>query len=595
MVLSPSVLGQRDAELLSVERSLADRLDACLRAFESSSEDAETLRQVTLALQELFLLVVAGEFNAGKSAFVNALVGEQVLAEGVTPTTAVVTLLRHGDAPSTYQRPDGLEERVHPAAFLRDVAIVDTPGTNAVLRHHEQLTSDFIPRSDLVLFVTSADRPFTESERQFLTRIRDWGKKVVLVLNKVDLLRTEDEVREVSAFIRQHATELLGHTPDLFAVSARLAQTARQATAGDTGVQLWQTSRMGTLRDYLTSTLDEAGRARLKLLSPLGVMQRLTRRYLDEAHKRAALLDEDARTVANLETQLAAQRDDLEASFTQRLGAVDAIILEMRLRGERFFDDTVRLGRMFDLLQGERVRAAFISDVVGDAPARIETAVEDLIDWLVEQEHRRWQDVHDYLARRRGAGSSLLGASGSGEDLVVGGIGTSFDYNRRSVLRRVAQAADRTVNTYDHAAEAQALSTSLRGAVAQTAAAGAGAVGLGVGIAVIIGTAAADVTGVALGLALATVGLGILPLRRRRAKAQFAARMEALRERLAATLREQFEKEVQGGEERLREALAPYTRFVRVERERVTKTTAALEQLGAELETLRRSIESRPG
>jgi small GTP-binding protein len=595
MVLSPSVLDQRNAELLSEERGLADQLDACLRTFESSSDDAATLRQVTLALQELFLLVVAGEFNAGKSAFINALIGEQVLAEGVTPTTAVVTLLRHGDAPSSYQRPDGLEERVHPAAFLRDVAIVDTPGTNAVLRHHEQLTSDFIPRSDLVLFVTSADRPFTESERQFLARIRDWGKKVVLVLNKVDLLRTEEEVREVSAFIRQHATELLGHTPELFAVSARLAQEARQASAGDAGVQLWQASRMGTLRDYLLRTLDETGRARLKLLSPLGVMQRLTTKYLDEAHKRTALLDEDARTVANLETQLVAQRADLEASFAQRLGAVDAIALEMRVRGERFFDDTVRLGRMFDLLQGDRVRTAFIGDVVGDAPARIEAAVEDLIDWLVEQEQKRWQDVHVYLARRRHAGNSLLGASGeNGEDLVVGGIGTGFDYNRRTVLRRVAQAADRTVGAYDREAEAEALSASLRGAVAQTAAAGAGAVGLGIGIAVIIGTAAADVTGIALGIALASVGLGILPLRRRRAKAQFAARMQALRERLALTLREQFQKELQGGEERLREALAPYTRFVRVERERVAATTTTLEQLGVELDTLRRSIESRP-
>jgi hypothetical protein len=266
----------------------------------------------------------------------------------------------------------------------------------------------------------------------------------------------------------------------------------------------------------------------------------------------------------------------------------------MRLRGEHFFDDTVRLGRIFDLLQGERVRASFISDVVADAPARIETSIEDTIDWLVEQEHRRWQDVHDYLARRRNAGSSLLGTSGgSSDEQVVGGIGAGFDYNRRTVLRRVAQAADRTVSTYDREAEAEALSASLRGAVAQTAAAGAGAVGLGVGIAVIIGTAAADVTGIALGLALATVGLGILPLRRRRAKAQFAAQMQALRERLAATLREQFQKEMQTGEERLRDALAPYTRFVRVERERVAATTASLDQLGMELEALRREIESR--
>jgi small GTP-binding protein len=591
MVLSPSVLGERDSELLAFERHLADQLDAALRQFESSAEDAETLRRVTLSLQELFLLVVAGEFNAGKSAFINALVGESVLAEGVTPTTAVVTLLRHGDQSVTRQRPDGIEERVHPASFLRDVAIVDTPGTNAVLRHHEQLTAEFIPRSDLVLFVTSADRPFTESERQFLERIRDWGKKVVFVLNKVDLLRTDDDVNQVLAFIRQHAVQLLGHAPEVFPVSARLAQEARRATAGEEGVRLWQASRMGTLRDYLLRTLDDAGRARLKLLSPLGVMQRLVLKYLEEAHKRQALLDEDARTVSSLEAQLAAHREDLERSFEQRLRAVEAIVLEMRLRGERFFDDTVRLGRVIDLARRDRVQAAFERDVIADAPERIKAAVDELIDWIVEQEHRRWQDVNDYLLRRRQGGGSVLGAPGGRDDeMVVGGVGSTFDYNRRSVLQRVSHAADRAVLSYDREAEAVQLSASLQSAVAQTAAAGVGA-GLGVGIAVAIGTAAADITGIAAGIILASLGLGILPLQRRRAKAQFAERMGALRARLAATLGEQFRKEVEGGEERLRETLAPYTRFVRVERERVNEITATLENLRTELASVRQRIE----
>ena len=88
------------------------------------------------------------------------------------------------------RRPDGVEETTAPAEILRTVAIVDTPGTNAVLREHEALTRDFLPRADLVLFVTSADRPYTESERAFLEAIREWGKKVVLVLNKADLLET---------------------------------------------------------------------------------------------------------------------------------------------------------------------------------------------------------------------------------------------------------------------------------------------------------------------------------------------------------------------------------------------------------------------
>lgn len=79
-------------------------------------------------------------------------------------------------------------ERRYLNEFLRDITSTNTPGTNAVLRHHEALSRDFVPRSDLVLFVTSADRPFPESERDYPGIMHDWDKKIVLIVNKVDLL-----------------------------------------------------------------------------------------------------------------------------------------------------------------------------------------------------------------------------------------------------------------------------------------------------------------------------------------------------------------------------------------------------------------------
>jgi len=593
MALSPSALRAQAAQMLTEERRLAQELDAALRSFESSADDAHTLRQVTQLLQEPFLLVVAGEFNAGKSAFINALIGESVVAEGVTPTTAHITLLHYGEITRNELRTDGIEEIWHPAAFLRDITIVDTPGTNAVLRHHEQLTSDFIPRSDFVLFVTSVDRPFTESERAFLERIRNWGKKVVLVLNKIDMLASPEDIAAVMGFVREHSTALLGTTPELFPVSARRAQEARHATSGEEGVRLWEASRLGALRDYLLATLDDEGRTRLKLLSPLGVMQRLIHKYIDEAAKRQTLLDEDARTIENIEAQLKAHGEDLEKAFTQRLRAVQTIVLEMRDRGDQFFDDTVRLTRIRDLVRSEHVRQEFERTVIADVPAAIQEAVADLLDWMVEQEHRLWQNVHTYLENRRLSAASALGTPGTGGDRhLIGSIGAAFDHNRRSVLQRVATAAERTVESYDRAAQARKLASSLQGAVAQTAVAGAGAVGLGVGLAVLVGTATADFTGIAAAIVLASLGLGILPLRRRRAKKQFDLQTRELSTRLSATLQEQFNREREAGAQRLREALEPYTRFVRVESERVAQVRATLDRLATEADDLRQRIES---
>ena len=187
----------------------------------------------------------------------------------------------------------------------------------------------------------------------------------------------------------------------------------------------------------------------------------------------------------------------------------------------------------------------------------------------------------------------MLGAPGAGDDAhVIGGIGVSFDYSRREVLQRVAGAANRALNSYDREAESRALAGSLQGAVAQTAVASASAVGLGVGLAVLVGTAAADFTGILAGALLLGLGLGILPYRRRRAKSQFDARTRELSEALSNTLRDQFKRELEASSQRLHEALAPYTRFVRIESERVGQVRATLDRLRTETAALRRRVES---
>src|SRR5690606_30552177 len=135
----------------------------------------------------VFMIVVAGGFNAGTSSLLNALLGAHVMPEGVTPTTARITVVTHGEEPSERQEGPSVVHRTHPSPLLADIALVDTPGTNAIIQRHQELTERFVPRADLLLFVTSADRPFTESERRFLELIASWGRKVIMVVNKVDI------------------------------------------------------------------------------------------------------------------------------------------------------------------------------------------------------------------------------------------------------------------------------------------------------------------------------------------------------------------------------------------------------------------------
>ncbi len=345
------VLSEGQSELLTEERRLLQELQAALVRFEAAAEDRSTLEHSIRQLDELFLLVVVGEFNSGKSTFINALLGSRILDEGVTPTTTRIQHLVYGKEVERAGGADGIDSVTAPVELLREVHIVDTPGTNALDRHHEALTQEFVPRSDLVLFVTSADRPFTESERAFMERIRGWGKKLVLVINKIDFLESEPERQEVLDFIAYNSQRLLGFVPEVFAVSSRRALAAK---LGDGEGSLLEESRFGPLESYLVSTLDEQERVRLKFLNPLGVGQRLAGKYLEAADGRLALLTDDVKTLEDLERQLGLYQEDMAREFRFRLTDVDNILHEFEKRGLEFFDETFRLPRAIDLLNKVR-------------------------------------------------------------------------------------------------------------------------------------------------------------------------------------------------------------------------------------------------
>jgi small GTP-binding protein len=552
------ILGPAEQEVLREERRILGDLRASLIRFGASDENMAPLERSIDQLDELFLLVVVGEFNAGKSAFINALAGQRLMDEGVTPTTARVTSVRY-----------------------EDINIVDTPGTNAVIREHEQITAEFVPRADLVLFVTSADRPFTETERAFLEQIRGWGKKIVIVINKIDILPGEKELREVQAYVADNARRLLGITPEIFPVSAKAAFRAKTGEP-----RLWGSSGFEALESYIRRTLDSASRTTLKLLNPLGVGAAMIDRYAALTRERLAELTEDFALLDDVERQLDGYERDMASGFEGRMAAVDNVLLEMERRGHEYFDDTMRIGRVMDLLNRSRVQEGFERQVVADAPQQIERRVTDVIDWLVDAEFRQWQRITRHLSTRRRAFN----------DRIVGGPDDEearpFHDERRRLADSVGGAAQKVVDTYDRRREASELADGARNAVAAAAAAGAGAVGLGTLITIAASTAAADVTGILLASVIAALGFFVIPARRARAKAQMRAKIADVRARLSAALRTQFRDEIGRSTARMRESVAPYTRFVRAEGEKLRETAARLDELGSAIARLRERVDA---
>ncbi|MCC7361993.1 MAG: dynamin family protein [Anaerolineales bacterium] len=562
------VLSDVQAKFLREEKEALAEMRVALAGLDLPRASLDTLQQATLQLDELFLLVVVGEFNAGKSALMNALLGEKVLAEGVTPTTSRVTLVKWGVDVAESVVDEGFAVFTHPLPLLRELNIVDTPGTNAVIRRHERLTNEFVPRSDLVLFATSADRPLTESERQFLERIRDWGKKVVLVLNKADIFEDAAALEQVRGFVLRHAAEVLGFEPEFFPVSARLAQRASRAVDPEEGLRLRAASRLDALEQYIQATLDDTTRLRLKLTNPLGVAEHLIRQAQTAAQEQDDALREDGETVTALETVLTAYEKDLNSELAPRLAEVENILVRLQERGLDFFDRTMRLLNIPTLARGDKVRAAFEKEVLADVPQQIEAKVQRLIDWLVQKDLHQWQQIMAYLQQRQARYTEHL----------VGAGAAPLDARRRELIDSVGRTAQTIVETYNRDEEARALAAGVESAVAQVALMEVGAIGLGALVLTVLTSTALDVTGVLAAGALAVLGFFVIPYKRRRAKDEYREKISALRNRLVTALTTQFNAEAENAVARMQTGVRPYTRFVQAERSRVDQT---LTQLGA--------------
>jgi len=572
------ILTDLQEQMLKDERRVLNDLRVALARFDADSSDCQALAESILQLEELFLLVIVGEFNAGKSAFINALLGNRLLEEGVTPTTNQINILRYGnDAQRNLIKENQLLITL-PVEWLAEISIVDTPGTNAIIRSHEAITSEFIPRSDLVLFITSADRPFTESERQFLERIRDWGKKVVIVINKIDILQNETEIQQVIEFVAENAHSLLGLTPEIFPVSARQALRAKLGEP-----EFWDVSRFEKLEDYIRNTLDEQSRIRFKLMNPIGVGRHLTERYLSIADARLETLRDDTQMIKDVDAELALYREDMQRDFSFRMADVENLLYEMEKRGLEFFDETFRLARVLDLFSKDRIRLEFEKKVVANAPDAIDQKVHEMIDWLVESDLRQWQAVKHHLSERQRAY----------QDRIVGDLGPgNFSYDRERLMDAVGREAQRVVETYDKGAEAQAIAAGAQEAVAASAVLGAGAIGLGALVTILASTVAADVTGILMATFIAALGFVIIPAKRRMAKKEMSEKISALRAQLVTTLVNQFQKEISRSVENIQNAITPYTRFVRAEEGKLNEMRSSFEESQLELSRLKQVIES---
>jgi len=175
----------------------------------------------------VFNLVVLGQFKRGKTSLINALLGAEILPTAVVPLTSIATILKYGetlrirvyfnDGRMTEIRPESLSQYVtekgnpkneknvqeviisYFSPYLKDgVRLIDTPGVGSIYQHNTDVAYQYLPKSDAALFLLSVDQPIGQAELEFLKDVKEYSNRIFFLQNKADYVDSEDLNKSIS-------------------------------------------------------------------------------------------------------------------------------------------------------------------------------------------------------------------------------------------------------------------------------------------------------------------------------------------------------------------------------------------------------------
>lgn len=249
-----------------------------------NEELANTVSDLRNRIHEPFMFVIVGEVKSGKSSFINALLGtgKEVAQVAPQPMTDTIQQILYGEEEEEVVINPHLKKIHLPVDILKEIAIVDTPGTNTIIEHHQEITESFIPASDLIVFVFEAKNPYRQSAWDFFKYIReDWRKKIIFVLQQKDLMPEEDLRINIQG-VEEYAQKKGIADPQVFAVSAKEEMDGQVDKSG-----------FATARQFIAQHITGGQAPFLKLQNNLSTSRNINERILDGLELRREQLRAD--------------------------------------------------------------------------------------------------------------------------------------------------------------------------------------------------------------------------------------------------------------------------------------------------------------
>ena len=249
-----------------------------------NKEIQDLLEDVLMQIKEPFLFVIVGEVKAGKSRFINALLESEkdICKVAPSPMTDTIQQIVYGKTEKEIIINQYLKKIYQPVDILKEVSIVDTPGTNTIINHHQEITEKFIPSVDLIVFVFEAKNPYRQSSWKFFDYINEgWWKKVIFVLQQKDLLNEED-LRVNHQGVLDHANSKGIQEPKVFSVSAKQEQENDKENSG-----------FAPLREYIDQTILGGKAPLLKIENNRSTLSNINQRISEGIKTRQLQYDYD--------------------------------------------------------------------------------------------------------------------------------------------------------------------------------------------------------------------------------------------------------------------------------------------------------------
>ncbi|NNE94119.1 MAG: GTP-binding protein [Verrucomicrobiales bacterium] len=352
------------------------------------------LRNLMAGLKDPFLFVVVGEVNAGKSTLLNALFGADFCSTDVLPTTDKIGFFKHGNESHEFEVSEDVLEIYRPNEFLKDFNIVDTPGTNSIELHHQQITEHFLPMADLVLFVFSVTNPWGATTWDLLDRIHhQWKKKVVFVLQQCDL-RTEEEVNAILEHLQRTAHHRFGQHFPTFSVSAKQAFLAK--TSGHDKEALWGASHVEALEQYISSVVESSETRLTKLISTWRAACYVLGEVKEKLGAAAEIIRADTELLSGLE---AASKIQLGRTLTicePLFEAFDQSFMAAGLQAEPFLESEFKI--LATLTPGAKTSEQIEDLVFATTMKAVRRSVGVGANAVQEDVQQLWERVSDEMA-----------------------------------------------------------------------------------------------------------------------------------------------------------------------------------------------------